>query len=258
MKRKILIPLLTAGIILCSCSVKEDRSPCPCWLQVTYLDSPDIERSLSGFSSEKLFSTEVKSREVFVEVTVPRTFVTVSSYRKMPGISLCGNSILIEKGRQADSLYAHCASVDCRGEDAVDTVRHHKQFSTVYLTFENTQEELMGRYGIRVKGDVCGMDITSLCPVDGEFEFVPGEISEGTYRFRVPRQKDDSIVFELISREDGEVVDTIAAGILIKDMGFDWKARDLNDIVMTIDFSKVTLEVSVREWDSHEIYDVTI
>lgn len=248
------------ALSLCSCSIKEDRSPCPCWLQVFFDRFPDSGVVLTGYTTENIFGESVGKDdfEDFVELTVPRTLLSVSSYRRTPGITHSGRKITISRGCQADSLYAHQAYVDCSGENAVDTVSFHKQFATVYLTFENSEGETLAKYDVLVKGGVNGMDLATLEPIEGEFEFKPEEREDNFFVFRIPRQNDDSLSLELYDKSDGEFVDAIGAGLLIRNSGFDWRAKDLKDIVINVDFAKMNLEVSVREWDAQEIYDITI
>lgn len=259
MKRKTFIILMTAGVLLCSCSVKEDRTPCPCWLDVFFDAFPKEGVSLAGYGSQRIFSDELDEKPYtgYREYEVQRTFISVSAYRMLEGIDGRSGSALIEKGNQADSLYAHLSSVNCTGEFAVDTVRLHKQFATVYLTFENT-EGITVSYTPVITGNVCGMDLKTLRPLEGEFEYEPSEAGPLFYTFRIPRQKDSSLQMELYDSNDGSFIDTVDLGRLIVNSGYDWNARDLKDIVVTVDFAKVEMEIHVSEWGSEDIYDVTI
>lgn len=247
-------------VILSSCSIKEDRSPCPCWLDIFFNGFPHEGVVIAGYSSDKVLHDMVSEDEFtdFVEYSVPRTLLSVSAFRVNPAISLDGKMVKIKKGDQADSLYAHQSYVDCRGECAVDTVTLHKQFATVYLTFENSEGESVNSYDVVVRGNVSGIDITTLQPAEGEFEFKPKGNADGLYVFRLPRQKDSSIAIDLYRTDNGEFIDTIDAGTLIERSGYDWRARDLQDIVINVDFAKMGIDVSVRSWDSEEIYEVTI
>lgn len=252
--------VLSAISILSSCSIKEDRSPCPCWLDIFFSSFPKEGVVLAGYTSDRVFHEIVAEGDFvdFVEYTVPRVMLGVSAYRTNPSITPNGKMVLIQKGNQADSLYAHLSYVDCRGEFAIDTVCLHKQFATVYLSFENSEGESVDTYDVIVKGKVNGMDLTTLRPIEGEYEFCPQIEGNNLYIFRLPRQKDDTLAIELYRKDNGEYVDTIDAGSLIARSGFDWNASDLQDIVICVDFAKVEIEVNVHEWDSEEIYDVTI
>lgn len=259
MKRKQIIFFLLAGVLLSSCSIKEDRSPCPCWLDVFFDVFPAEGVSISAYDSHELFDHKinVEPESGFEEYEVPRTFVSLCAYRRLSGVNASSGKVIISKGNQSDSLYSHLSRVNCTGEFAEDTVKLHKQFATVYLTFENA-EGASDAYLPKIKGKVCGLDLTSLDPINGDFEYMPDEPDNLIYQFRLPRQKDSSIQMELYKKSDGSFADTIELGRLIENSGYDWTAVDLKDIVVTVDFAKVEMEISVREWASEDIYDITI
>ena len=62
---RLLIPaclaLIAAGT---ACSIKEDRGPCPCYLQVTFTD-PDAagEAQMLGWDDDRLFRDKVRIEE---------------------------------------------------------------------------------------------------------------------------------------------------------------------------------------------------
>ena len=252
--------LLAVVLTACACSVKEDRAECPCWLKV-YIDPfPGGGAVVSAYDSGLIFSSALGREDWsgYYEATVPREFVGVTCHNVLEGHKDSGSLYRIVTGNQADSLYAHHAMVDCTGEGAEDHARLHKQFATVYMTFENEGGEERCPYDVRISGNVNGMDMTTLSPHGGEFEYAPEELQPMFYQFRLPRQKDSSLSLCLYNKEDGELLDSLPLGEYIRTSGFDWNAEDLNDIVINVDFAKIGLEVNVQEWNAMEVYDVTI
>ena len=81
---RLLIPaclaLLAAGS---ACSVKEDRGPCPCYLQVSFTD-PDAagEAELLGWRDDRLFRDRVRIEEA-------RPFWTKPVSKGMLSLSAC-------------------------------------------------------------------------------------------------------------------------------------------------------------------------
>ena len=107
---RLLIPaclaLLAAGS---ACSVKEDRGPCPCYLQVSFTD-PDAagEAELLGWRDDRLFRDRVRIEEA-------RPFWTKPVSKGMLSLSACtgyreafaeGRHMRIPPGSESDSLYA--------------------------------------------------------------------------------------------------------------------------------------------------------
>lgn len=261
MHRNTIRYLLLAGllILLQSCSLKEERSDCPCWLDVFFGNFPEEGLVLSAWQGEKLFKDDVTRDDFtdFYEKEVKRGLVSLSAYRNSGALSVSGDIISIQKGSQADSLYAYSSYVECFGEFAADTVHLYKQFATVFLQLKNSADNVYP-YWVRIIGNVSGTQVRDLSPVGGEFLFDPTLSETQGCTFRLPRQKDDSLILEFHNISDGSLADSINLGAQIASAGFDWGARSLNDIIIEIDFAKVGMEITVREWESEDIYDITI
>ena len=240
-----------------SCSIKEDRTVCPCWLKVILEPFPESGAVISAYGDRPLFSKMVMEEdyEGCYEAQVPRSFIGVTCFMHKEALSQKDGAVLIGKGEQADSLYAHHAVVDCTGEDAIDRATLHKQFATVYMTLG--QEKVLP-YDVVIRGDVDGMDMYAFRPHEGAFEYRAKESAPAFFQFRIPRQKDASLTLELYRREDGVLADTLPLGQYIIDSGFDWEAESLEDIEIVVDFSKMEAQIRVSEWDADKVYDVTI
>ena len=252
--------LLAVTLAACSCSVREDRADCPCWLKVFIEPFPKDGAVISAYSAAKVFSERVSAEQYggCFETSVPRAFLGVSCHNSPESMMVSGSLVTIPEGEQCDSLYAHHAVVDCTGEEATDRARLCKQFATVYLTFENPDDADRCPYGIRISGTIDGIDMQSFTPHEGAFRYTPAEQKPFFYCFRLPRQKDDALILELYSREDGTLVDSLSLGEHIRESGFDWQAESLDDIVITVNLSKAEVEISVSGWDADKVYDVTI
>ena len=63
----------------------------------------------------------------------------------------------------------------------------------------------------------------------------------------------------LLEVSDGtEVLKIFALGKYICASGYNWKAADLSDITVGIDYTRTKLTVSVRGWDEVYEFDVVI
>lgn len=242
MRRGFLLGLL--GLVaLASCSVKEDRSDCPCWLTVIADDGV----SVSGwFGSITLFSAHMGRIEDYL---VPRGSIElVASY---------GNFIT-PVGEQMDRLFAQRQNVNTWGETAKASVELCKNYATVEVDFKDEDDGHTG-YDLLVSGTVCGADSRTLEPIEGVFRCVPipktGSGERG-YEFRVPRQKDKSLILTLSYL--GNVVETIDLGYLIAKSGFDWSAESLGDVSIIADIPAMTFLVTIKEWEGPVSFSITI
>ena len=227
-------------VALVSCSVKEDRGDCPCYLTV------DAERTVSvdgWFGTRSLFNVNGG----FVDRQVPRGIVDiVASHGRFS----------VPEGQQMDSLFARRIPVDTDGESAYARVTLCKNFATIELDFKDEDD---GRtdYDLLATGTISGVDVRSLNPVEGSFSFVPEPNTDGRgYAFRVPRQKDETL--KLLLSKDGNIVETIDLGYLVAKTGFDWKAESLGDIAILCDLPAHTFTITVKDWDGPVIFNITI
>ena len=227
-------------VALVSCSVKEDRGDCPCYLTV------DAERTVSvdgWFGARSLFNVNGG----FVDRQVPRGIVDiVASHGRFS----------VPEGQQMDSLFARRIPVDTDGESAYARVTLCKNFATIELDFKD-EDDGRTNYDLLATGTISGVDVRSLNPVEGSFSFVPEPNTDGRgYAFRVPRQKDETL--KLLLSKDGNIVETIDLGHLIAKTGFDWKAESLGDIAILCDLPAHTFTITVKEWEGPVTFEITI
>ena len=231
-----------AGLVaLGSCSVKEDRSDCPCWLTV----EAEKSISISGWFSQTNLFKDLEGG--FVEKTVPRGIVDIVAHH---------GSLTAADGSQMDSLFAQRVWVNTDAEFAGHTVKLNKNFATIELDFKD-EEDGRTDYDLLVIGTVNGVDAHTLEPIDGAFSCVPEPVVDGRgYAFRAARQKDESL--KVMLSHEGETVDTIDLGYLIAKAGFDWKAESLGDITILADLPTRTFSIIVKEWDGPVTFEITI
>ena len=226
-----LIGLLGLGV-LASCSVKEDRSDCPCWLTV---DAESTATLTGWYGSQRIFDGQ---KGGFVDRMVPRGDIAIISSR---------GEFTVAEGLQMDELFAELLHVDTDGEKAFAKVQLKKQFATVTLDFKESED---GRtdYDIIVKGNIQGADFKTLEPKDGPFRCIPEAALERGYQFRVPAE---------LWSEDA-LVDTIPVGELIAKAHFDWRRESLGDIHIMADLPAKTFTITVMEWEGPVTFEITI
>ena len=261
----LLLPALAAAA---SCSVKEYREDCPCYLSV------DLRRAFDDIVNGpedlmiSVYCPETYYRETFpvrdcpdsLELKVPRGEVIVSALYSRNSRAVKDKSLVISYGDQADSIYAFSAVVDTSGEEAREYVDLHKQYSTVYLKFLWPEgESPSGIPRLKVRSGTNGLFIDALEPSKGEFCIeLPGKDITQRQSFRIPRQSDKSLTLELYDRNSDKLLDDIALGVHIDETGYDWNAEDLQDIYIEVDYTKTDAVVSVKEWDDGEEVQKTI
>ena len=72
----------------------------------------------------------------------------------------------------------------------------------------------------------------------------------------VPRQSDDSLRLEL--SDDTGVIRVLALGEYISASGYDWMAKNLEDLTVSLDYSLTGMTIVVEGWDNEYHFDVVI
>lgn len=253
--------IMLSLLLLCSCSVKENRTSCPCWLKVFVSTCHQYcnDLTISTWGESQLFSDRIAlgDHPNYYEKTVPKGFVRSVAYTGVKRGSIEDGRYLIERGNDADSLYSHSSMVDCRGEFATDTVRFHKQFARVFIKVEMEEGDNYP-YEFIVRSNVCGMDMKDQSLIFGEFE-KPFSVDEyGETVFSLPRQEAESDVLQIHMYRNGILIKTIPLAKQVREAGYSWLTKDLKDIYLGIDYAEAMVSISVQGWEDGKIFDITI
>lgn len=293
---RILFVMWMAGILLLSsCSVKEDRSGCPCWMTV---DLSKVAES-RWKSPERQSSTEyqmvtksLESRQHIAESVVLRlrgnsdedevdyafkmtetvnTEVGALEY-EVPRGSV-GVSVIGMPDRVGHDGIAGYDGDEIRipvGEQMDSLYGFFRMFYTrcesvlcdvelhkefCTVSFTLGDDGYISPYDLEVWGNVAGVSPWDLMPLEGDFRFAPSQ-EDGVYRVRVPRQVDNSL--ELVMLEDSEIVDRLPLGEYIARSGYDWAAEDLADVHVALDMEKQQVMITVSGWDGVVVMDIVI
>lgn len=243
---------------LTSCSIKEVRGPCPCWLQVDVSSCNGSDKLLvSAWNPDKVFATKINVSDYpdCYEKSVPKGEIAVSAIRGMKASSLTGHDLLVKSGNEADSIWAFASYVLALDESLRVKTALHKQFATVHLSIAKDASGGFP-YKLRVNSNIAGFDVRDLSPVSGEFICSPQELAAGNFVFRLFRQKDDSFTVGLI--KGGVSIGDLPVGEYVAKAGYDWSAEDLEDIYIGIDYIQSKATVSVEDWDEAVSFPIKI
>ena len=239
-----LFPVLLA--VLSSCSVKEDRSGCPCRLTVAVSDLPvtPVEVVVSG---EEFRDIRQAERDTVLMMPVPRPSVRL---RAVHGAPADAGDILIPYGFQCPPLYLFDAEIDTSGETAFCQVGLRKSFCTLTVVFSGPP------------GWETPYSLEILGTVDGYLE--GGLLSEGAFACRIsgagtvrlPRQRDDSLRMDVLLQDNK--VRTFALGAYIAASGYDWTLPDLQDLTLEIDLSVTQITFRIGLWTESVPLEIVI
>lgn len=247
--------MIALSAALCACSVKENRSVCPCELTVRSAEALSSKGNVlvSVIQDGVVVKQGMMSRDDFERdgciLTVPRKPSTVTVFTGITEMNtVSGRTLGIREDNQCDELYSGSAEVLPLADTCLCTVFPHKNYASLFL-------EVIGmpKGGtVKVVGKVRGYDLMDLSPSGGYFAFAPDESADGLFKcvLRLPRQVDDSLVLEVL--RDGEVIQTIEAGKLILESGYSFEEENLPDIMLTVDLTRSAAIIRVADWEESD------
>lgn len=244
MAGRALLPVITAFALL-SCSVKEDRSACPCLLAINLSGPGPIEYRIEDSIGDVLHEGTVP-RDTVVYHDVPRDRVRIIA---VSGAAL-REEMTIPYGEQSPPLYMYHGIISASGEALKVNATLHKQFCGLTLVLDGPPGD--GKpIGVTVRGSVEGIGLDGR-PFDGNFNC---EVESGTCL--LPRQSPSDLLLLDIVMQD-KVVRTFSLGTYIREAGYDWTDTDLKDITICLSMSVTQITLKLGDWSHTENINVEI
>lgn len=252
------IPLFLVLLLLCSCTVLEDRADCPCHLHMDFSDPANlvsdtlcVRLSSGAFSKTILLPSEKYSEGLIV--TVPgHSGVNLTVFDNESRRYGSDGEIRIPVGEQCPHSYLFASFCDTSGPEAEAYVRVRKNYCGLSITFNSGDAD---NYEMKISGNVCGFGRDAL-PLSGAFSVAPAFDGSSVGSTRIPRQIDNSLVLSVTS--DSGATRNFALGSYIVESGYDWTKADLDDIAVTIDYAATSVSISVGKWEKDISCEVLI
>ena len=262
--------LWLSGFCAFSCSVREDRSDCPCSLT---LDLRELSASvpedafpvrwqlLQGDWSDSGLLSEDDCTAGLFHVVVPRGGAQVYAVTGDEG--MFDHGLEIAPGHGCPPVRLWTAAVDARGETATAVVCLHKAYCR--LTIHMHGAPAPRPYRLILEGNVCGWDASGY-PLPGSFRCSPEPIPEQDYAVNLPRQTDDSLLLHICAGDASNApggaettpLRTFALGHIIASAGYDWTAPDLPDLSLELDFAASSLSLRSDRWTRTLPFEITL
>ena len=298
MNRFLFVMWMVGMLFLSSCSIKEDRDGCPCWMTVEMPgqaghdgekvgqdgrspvgagDGESVVLRLRGNSDEDAVDYEYRVTEAVrvdvgaLEYEVPRGSVGVSAVA-------FGNEIPGRAGYDGLKAGYDGKSAGYDGDEI--RVPVGEQMDSLYGFFK--------MYHTRCESVLCDVELhKEFCTVSftlGEEGYsspyrieVWGNVAgvsawdlmpvQGEFRY-APMQKNgvyqvrvprqEDNSLELVMVEDSEIVDRLPLGEYIARSGYDWTAEDLADVNVALDLEMQQVTITVSGWDGVVVMDIVI
>ena len=228
---------LAGLLLLLSCSVKEDRTLCPCALSIELRDLPGPVTVLFVDTAPPEIYTARQDTVMLVQA--PKGTIRL--------MAVCGarlepeENLQIPFGFDCPSVYLYSELVNTLCDSTRVAVQLNKHFCTLSLTFDGP-EGWGEPFWAQIRGRVNGLDREGR-PTDGDFSC---RLDAGLTA-RLPRQDPDAELWLDITMPD-HVVRTFALGTDMLQAGYDWTAPDLEDLPLRIQLSVTELILQTGLW----------
>lgn len=256
MPSKVLMSVFSL-IVCAGCSVKEDRTLCPCRLVLDFSEvdtavirSVDLDVTApDGF----VFAENVEASRFYEDyvATVPRQELQLSVWSGR-GAFASDDGLRIPYGNGAPPVYIHSALLDADCEQLHHTVIMRKNHCNVTIRMKG---EDVDPVSISLVGNVDGYALDGR-PTLGRFCCSSVVGVDGSCTMVLPRQVDNTLMMEL--DDASGVLKRFAIGEYIAESGYDWATPDLEDITIDLDFAVTHLTLVIQGWEKEYMFDIVI
>lgn len=245
------------------CSVKEMREYCPCRVDFDMtgiiagemagmFPGRTIEVALYDESGKKCYgrSFGTDTCASHYEEIVPRGRYTVSAVIvRKDSEEMNSERIAPHHGGQIDSLYGISAPLDATGEEAAAALEAYKQFATVSIKLLSAP----GNTEIHLSAPSSSVFRQSLHATGDKLE-ISSEYDGGISSFRILRQDGYDLALNFINLLTGERIASIDLGPRLKEIGYDFSAADLADIIIIADLDRGMASITVDGWQEELLF----
>lgn len=241
-----------------SCSVIEERTGCPCIVEIDMEDeiwssgADIIVHGTHGSISYYHFAAHEMDSSVTIEVTD----------RDRADVLVCPASlsdhvrddlgIVLSSGLPCPDMFLFATDLDTSQEHIVVKAVAHKNHCDVNVRFENS---FPSSCLLELHSSFCGISLSGR-PLEGAYRQHVALSETGMVSCRLPRQADASASLDIIPSSGS--VRHIALGSLMQQAGYDWDAEDLEDINLTIDYTTSVIRLECGAWDKEIFIPVVI
>lgn len=249
---RVFLPLLFSVAMVCSCSVKSDRSACPGLLFMSVSGGDDAGVDISVAAGEE-GGEKVHIEKVGGVARAGFDLIRGDEYKVCCYSGVDQNwSGEVELGCQMPSLFAYVCKVECVSEVNEVSAFLAKQFCRVNIEVKGVECR------VRLRCNVSGVNLSTLSPVQGHFCALAQPVMNSPsprsrFIVNVPRQIDLSLSLDLLDVQEEEVFYTQNVGSLLEAAGMDWRKESLDDAFLSVDYVDNTFNVSVRNWEKVEL-----
>lgn len=253
---------LALSLMICSCSVKEDRHDCPCFVHLVldeFIRAGFRDASLSFDSGGNIFRDDVelvKYSGCPYEIALPRSETCMSVVSGSDGFVMEDNVLSVPYGQESGPLWLFHDRLDCSGDEEYVRAVPFKQYCCLTVIVSGLPPDEEYDCSMTVRADCCGIGLLDAGPVEGKYCATVRKTARNTFSVRIPRQSGNSLFLDILpggngpsAHRGGQTAWTFDLGQEFSGSGYDWTKQSLDDVSAVVDCSRAEVSVSVEEWE---------
>lgn len=256
------------ALIVCSCSVKEDRTECPCFLTLDLGGVGYVSMQEKGLAELGIYLTggdgyvledsfPLRDNVLEYGAAVPKGEVELCVSSVGNGCEVSAEyGLTIPEGSQCPVVYMYADRFEAAGNTVRKAVLMHKNWCQIDLRMKSTANGSLRPFWVSVDGNINGYR-TDGTPKEGPFRYSSERSAGGLCKVRVPQQIDDSLWLQLHFLDSDEIRG-FPLGEYILSSGYDWTAPDLDDVQVQMDFSKSGVTFTISSWHRTMNFEMVI
>lgn len=266
---KYLCPLVLLLAVSASCSIKEDRRVCPCYLSLDISEAAmkgEHARALVTLVSGSLLSQESLLTQDYLEadyeVTVPRREVSASCVIGHDDLWWRSDTLMPPSGLEWGPVLLARSTEDCDDDLRHVKMSFHKEYCKVSFLLVGVSDPEAYPFDIRLRANSNALRMRDRRPLDGRYTVFARPSNTALFTVLMPRQAENEVAVDLLWHSEehryalDDLVTSIDLGRELAAQRYDWEKDDLDDIYVTIDVVRASASISIREWEHTDIEEV--
>lgn len=244
-------------LVLPACSVKEERTGCPCYVHLIVDEflRAGLSEAMVAFSSGGLGHSETLDLSPYegssYEKQLPRSQARAAVAAGLENSRLEGEVLKVPYGLEADPLWLYFEDFECEGDDKYLLAAPSKQYCNLTIVVTGMDEESEYNCSLQVYAGSSDVELYTGHPAGGKYHATARRVGPLVYAVRIPRQQGNELLLEISpppTRNAAEPM-VLDLGDEFRRAGYDWGRHNLMDASAVVDYASADISFDIVDWD---------
>lgn len=261
-----LLGLVLLLSISAACTIKEERSGCPCYLNLNFdsiAKNPDYTQGLITVMNDQVLDQNRVRLEEYVgcgyEVVVPKGSIGACMVTGHEDLWWHSDTLYAATNLQWGPVMLANSISDCYSDEKQVLMDFHKEYCRVNIILVGVTDMESYPFDLRMRANCNGVRMRDRKAVEGIYKAFASPQNTAVSSLLLPRQAENELMLDVFKHKDdstyaeGDLVTTVNVGKTLSQTGYDWTKSDLDDIYVTLDVVNFSFTVTVAPWDNNNL-----